>query len=407
MGQKITQLPITTSSSDSDVLPIVASGVTSQISKVNLLNQMYGPQYFGVFNTKLVNVATTPVDIVMFGDSKTEGTAATDASQTWVQLFLQKLRNVYQPVGVTGGFGYVPGAYATPTFTQPWTLGGAAVRNTSAAAGNYGLGKRSITLSASGDTASITVGPGTIFGGVTSVDVVYSQGSAQGKFTVTVDGGSPTTVDASTGGTVIGKRYRVSGLGPTTSHTILVSWLSTNYIVLEGIMLYNGDENAGIRMWNGGHHGINAHDYSTSDLGWGAFNSINPALVFYQLGRNDLNNGNTVATIQTNVTSQITKIRSEFASSYVQASIVYGMDWNDKLGVSAVDTYANWRTAMLQMAQSDGSLAFFDWSKIIPTIQTTAQNALGITQTDFVHPSPTVGHPLMAQAFFNFICYKT
>jgi hypothetical protein len=197
-----------------------------------------------------------PVDVLMIGDSFTEGRGATLTARSLTVRVTAALRQTLQPSGIAGGFGYLSawsGSSATAgggTITDyPVALAGAPDTTD----GTYGVSRRNIFLS-SGQSATFTI-TGTGF------DIFWVQGPALGTFTYAVDGGSTTTV-TSTGGAAptSGHRTQVTGLS-AGSHTVVLTRL-TGVNVIEGLMVYNGDEAAGIRVWNAGRGGSTASNFA-------------------------------------------------------------------------------------------------------------------------------------------------
>lgn len=237
---------------------------------------------FRPFHTALAKRETTPVDIVCIGDSITEGARSSTLDDRWVNRLRDKLRSAYPTPGVSGGFGYIPAQYYTTgpnNDSQVFTLTGGVVLATT----QFGLGKRSVVLDASGEkiTASNIQ--------CSSFDVVYTQGTTQGTFGVSIDGGAVTT-HSTAGATSSGTRWNAGALTPG-EHDIEISWQSGNKVDIEGIMVYDGDEDAGIRMWEGGHGGVktSAFNISASPVTYWqeTITNIQPDLVLIELGTND------------------------------------------------------------------------------------------------------------------------
>lgn len=404
---------ITLSASDVSAVPTtrtvngkaLSADISLTASEVGALDQaaldartnIYGSNYMKTLRAGLANVSLAPIDMVFIGDSKTEGTGSSGPGYRWLDRFRTSFRSLYNPAGVTGGYGYIPGAYASPNMGNPWTLSGSATQTVSATGATYGLGKRNITMNTAAGTASIKVGPSTPWGAVTDVDIVYSQGSSQGSFTVAVDGGAATTVNANNATRQLGQRYSITGLSTSSDHTILITWVSS-IVTIEGIMCYNGDKNQGIRIWDSAHHGVKAADYQTTDLWWEALSVIQPAVVYYNLGRNDFSNGASASTIVSTIQGHIAKIRSLIT---IDPTIIIGMDWQDS-PTAPTDTYANWRTAIYNMVASDGNLALIDLYKYFGTINTSGTNAQGLSAGDLVHPSDK-GNAAISAAFHSFL----
>jgi lysophospholipase L1-like esterase len=361
------------------------------------------PKFLKTFRARLAARAISPVDIVFVGDSKTEGTGATVPANRWQSQFLGLLRAKWQPAGVAGGFGYIPAIYVSSTLSaySP-TLGGAAATKVTPTSNlTYGLGKRSVLLQASGDSITWDLGPASVFGAVTGVDVMYVQGSGQGTFNVTVDGGSPTLVTATDVTNVYGELYQaIRGLDRTVAHTVTCTWVS-GAVNISGVMAYDGDETVGIRGWDGGHHGVSATQIAaTNNSPWGEIGQVAPALVTYYLGRNDWSSGVAVSTICAQIVAHVAAIR---AACTIPPSIILIADYADTAVNSAVEPFTVLRSAIRGVAAADGNLAVLDLYDRIGQITSTATDPLGILATDHIHPSDTVGHPMIADAVLDLL----
>jgi lysophospholipase L1-like esterase len=226
------------------------------------------------FFAAIANRANAPVDIVFMGDSITEGAGASTKGNRWQDLLRDALRAKWQPAGIVGGEGYVP-AYSyynnrftyTGTTTQPST---------------DGLGLLGITMSTSA-TATLT------FTG-TALDVFVANQSGGGTVTVAVDGAASGTgfasISTAAGVKTNGVATRVGGL-TAGAHTVVIT-CTAGPVIFEGVMVYNGDESLGIRIWNHAHSGQTASVWTSGTSVWtGAVTAIQPALVVYMMGTND------------------------------------------------------------------------------------------------------------------------
>lgn len=142
----------------------------------------------------------------------------------------------------------------------------------------HGLGLRAVELGV--DCTSAT----TTFKG-TGVDVVFTKRSAGGSLRVSVDGGAATTVSTNGGSESGGNTYRVAGLTGGT-HTLKLS--SQTSALVEGIVVYDGDESRGLRLYEGAHFGYSSRNFVAVPA-WAASltNLPAPDLAFVALGLND------------------------------------------------------------------------------------------------------------------------
>ena len=196
------------------------------------------------FYASLADRATSPLDVLVVGDSISEGEGSGVITNRWSSRFLASLRAQFQPQGVAGGRGYIPAWYAQAS-PAPATAGFTPSGSGIAQATTYGLGRRSVTLSAGG-TLTVTVN-------CTSFDLVYPKQVSGGIVSVAIDGGTAVNVDTTAAGALGGQKTRFTPTlrGP---HTIVISYVSGTPMV-EGIMVYDGDENLGVRLWGSGPSG--------------------------------------------------------------------------------------------------------------------------------------------------------
>lgn len=193
-------------------------------------------------------VAIRPVDIVMVGDSITEGYYASSDSTRYIDIVRRRLQAMYNPIGVPGGEGWVPmlhtvGGFFTasaPTgFTnlaQRWTFANPLNALGSMVDGGYGIGRRAWYYS-TGSTSTATI---TAF--CDRFWILYTKFTVGASLQVTIDGNAQATTP-STQSTVIESGY-IWDSGPLTlgQHTIKVNATSTGTgVITEGIMLFVGD----------------------------------------------------------------------------------------------------------------------------------------------------------------------
>lgn len=188
------------------------------------------------------------VNLVVFGDSVTEGAWASTTVNRYPNQLAVKLRLALGLPASTARF-YHPNNYLG--LPADWTFTGAT--------GNFsliGLGTHTVQVPA---TATATV----VFTG-TGFDLHYAEGVGTGSFTYTVDGGAPVPIDTAVAKSFNSTKLSVSGLAPG-SHTVVVTGtLNTTY--LEGLYAYDGDQTTGLHVYNGGVAGWRLADYNFTSL---------------------------------------------------------------------------------------------------------------------------------------------
>lgn len=298
------------------------------------------------FTAALADADNNPVDILTIGTSISEGGSVTAYTDRWLDLLVASLRSTHQPAGVTGGRGYVPAFYAVSTLTDPFTYSGGTDT------GNRGLGHRARSMSANANTMSITVT-------CTSFHLFYVTAPTLGEFEVIIDGGSPTTIDSYSASAVNGVKWSSGALG-AGSHTVVISPNSLNEsCIIEGIMVYNGDETKGIRAWDAAKGGSNSSTFGGPTDNWkGAVASVNPDLTIIEMGVNEWWAGSlTAAQFETNMGNIVTDVRSQAPNTSIMFVILYERGGT---GFSGSETWDDFADAMQSLADSDGDIAVLD-----------------------------------------------
>jgi lysophospholipase L1-like esterase len=334
------------------------------------------------FRATLGARVTTPVDVVVIGDSISEGQASSTLSNRWITQFVSNLRKSFQPSGVGGSLGYMPSWHAltSPTGTSPTVAG------TPTQSSNSGLGRRVLQLNASGDSVTFVVT-------CTSFDLLYTtQTSTVSTFTVTIDGGAPTTVTPASGG-IISAKWN-SGALSAAAHTIVVAWAS-NTPQIEGLMPYYQDETKGIRLWDAAHYGFTTSSYTSLGY-WATSLSMIPncGIAVIYLGTNDFGTNVASATFQTNLTSIIATVRGKLAATTILVVAGY-----ERSG-SFAEPWSNYVAAMYAAAATDSFCAVVDLSKRM--VKCSAETISGVYNADGVHPADK-GHLMIADAVTAYV----
>lgn len=221
--------------------------LTATVNSAVVLRQLdplrYDSTRLRAFRAALGARETTPVDILCVGDSVTEGQGSTTQSRRWIERMRDRVRAAFQPAGVVGGEGYIAGFFHSAGVTDRFTQ---TIATMTAREDLGGLGERTITLTGTNASATVT------FTG-TGIDILYAKGTTAGDFTWKIDAGGETTVSAFNAVISGGNVVQIRGLS-ATSHTLTIKRV-TSSTYIEGVMVYNGDETSGIRLWEGSHSG--------------------------------------------------------------------------------------------------------------------------------------------------------
>lgn len=328
---------------------------------------------------------SAPCNILCLGDSITEGAHATSRSRRWTARLLTNLRNAYPTLG---GEGFLPPRWASASHTQPppaTLVGGPGTDVT------FGLGWRCATIQSGKSITWDVVG--------TSADIHYARGANSGVFAVSVDGGPPTIHATSNPTTTDDGVLRVD-LGPSGPHSLTVAWSSGGTVYVDGIVVYDGDESAGIRMHEAGHFG-----YTTTGIRQRMDHNVYfdqrlatvaPALVIVAAGINDMSNSINPATTQANLEAMVDHLNtvtphpSICLVGYYQRSGSFDYPWSDYQDVYRAVEAANDR------------VTFYDHSLRLPTYDTDPDLAL---MADGVHPADA-GHAYLAACLADFLAPK-
>jgi lysophospholipase L1-like esterase len=334
------------------------------------------------FRTALPAAATTPVRMMTVGDSIAEGYGASPVASRWLDRFTAATRVSFQPSGVAGGVGFLPPDYISSGLAGPATFGGAPAID-----GTLGLGGRSVELNTAGESATWTVSG-------TSVDVIYATAPGTGAFTVSIDGGAATTVTTTTtaGSPLVDAAVQRFTFATRGTHTVAVA-RSTGACYVSGLIVYDQDEAAGIRTYDGSRSGWSSRDYL---LAQEKINQhpladhiarIDPQLVVVNLATNDWLHSESVVGFRQNLVTLMGLLGTTRSVVFQPAYLT------DRTGEAAAE-YAPWQqyvATMYAVANAYSNVTVVDLSALMPPV-------VGDTQgyyADQYHPNNT-GHQRIA-----------
>jgi lysophospholipase L1-like esterase len=332
------------------------------------------------FIAKLGNRQTTPCDVLIIGDSITEGEGANARAFRYVNVFRDRIRAFYPTTGVAGGANYLTAYPVIASYP----------RDPSASLtfdARFGLGRRSAQL-ASGTPLVFNVS-------ATSAKIAYWQAPGAGSFSYSINGAAAVTVNAS-GTQADGVLRSITGLSGT-SDTITINLVS-GYVLIEGLYVYNGDETRGVRVWESGHAGWKASDFNATPAGgtatdWMAnITNIQPSLVVIALGANDAIS-ESAASFKTQLTTLIANVRAAVTTP-PSIVLVAGAERNNTF----VEPWVNYTAAMKSIAASDTAIDVLDLSAVLPKVSTAPAG----WYADSVHPTNR-GHGEQAAALLEFV----
>jgi lysophospholipase L1-like esterase len=327
-------------------------------------------------------------DIVVIGDSITEGQGATAFTNRWVTQANRAIRAAYPTTvsGASGGLGFIPIQSSGETsYTWPVTLA-------SGSPGVFDLGPVRACADITGTTSfTWTAPPGT-----TSVQIMYYDAGFSGSFTWKIGSGSTTTVTNASGLVdLLTASIPISG-----GQVLTIAWASGE-VLLDGIVHYAGDEASGITFHGCGHYGWSTTDWLGAEddgLNWQqCYSVLNPVAVAIMLGVNDASTsaGNlSAATFGSNLASLISGIRGGATTLaalplLLIAPYAASETYNDAGGwpayVAAARAVAGADTVGAHM---------IDLSYPLPTVASSWHS--GALYADTVHPSD-LGHVVAAE----------
>jgi len=335
------------------------------------LSPLYG------FHSKLALAQTQRCEVLMVGDSIMEGQGAPNPSSRWITLAQTLIQSRYGPG--PAGAGFYPASFAVNDGTTAWA--DRWIYSGDRGANSFGLGWRGVQLRING-TGN---GSATITKTCTSFKL-YATRQAADAMTITIDGGAPATWTMATSGAV--QQSWTSPALTAGSHTVVVT-ASAGGPVFTGGFFYNGDETAGVSLWDASRSGAKFSDFITNTDWYGYLPLINPSLVVLGCGTNDArtsSGGYSSATYKANALSVVGSIRAKIATVPILLMPPY-----KPLG-TLIEPWANYTGALREIADATSYTALYDMSARIPDLTSDPYSFL----IDTVHPTAR-GHAMLAR----------
>jgi lysophospholipase L1-like esterase len=218
--------------------------------------------------------ATAPADVMFLGDSITEGYGVSTRAESWVDRVRSGLQTA------PGGIGYLPaqGNEATEApFDQLWVRTGGTFAS-------KGMGRRSHVLAAEGDSATLAVT-------ADRISVHYVAQPDGGLIDVLVDGQPAGQIDTGAASYDASARWDTGSLTIGT-HVVELRAAPDGAgvykpAVVQGAMVFAGDEASGVRVWENGHAGYTASHFATDSSWPTALKAVDPELIVISFGAND------------------------------------------------------------------------------------------------------------------------
>lgn len=342
------------------------------------------------FHVALGSIADTAVDVALIpGDSITEGASATGSGaweKRYANVLQDTLRRAVQPPGVIGGSGYF-GFGSSLILSGAGFIGGS---GTLAVDYTAGLGLKGVLMGNAAQWSFYFVG--------TACDLLYSTDPAYGSFTVTVDGVAQGGTTNCSGAASHGNKKRLTAAAVGT-HTVVVT--ATGNVLLEGEMPYNGDELAGLRVWEGGHSGYGAHDFQL-DTSWAdSLTAIpNPKLVVVSGSSNDYYAGRSVAQSKTDHEANIALLRSKIAGDFSLVLLSY---FDRPVGGGVTTDWQDFVDMYDELADGDDLIAHVNLGPDFGhKISDTDTRGGLVNNIDYVHPT-NAGHKVIGKRIASIV----
>ena len=305
--------------------------------------------------------------VVVFGDSISEGYGATSVLRRWQQVLQSELRPRFQPAGVAGAA--VPYISASPR-VSPIPADYPRTATAGVTQSDNGLGLRSAVIPA-GENVTFT------FTG-TRAKLYGTKNSTVGKYGIRLDGAAEVVVDGNAASAASGVMLWDSGALTAGAHTVLVQRSSTTTaspgnLLLEGLVTYNGDTSAGLRVLDASRSGATLATFNSSTLWYDALGAVEgDGLLVMAWGANDATGGTTVAAFKTGLETLIANART---AGWVGSILLLKMP---KRGTATEQTWVGYLAQMDAIAAADPDVATLDLRSRIPDQGTAEAVALGL-----------------------------
>ncbi|CAD6004098.1 SGNH/GDSL hydrolase family protein [Agreia sp. COWG] len=322
----------------------------------------YGPQdRLAPFYAQRDRAGSEKATILMLGDSLTEGYGADTLQDGYPAQVREMLRSQFSP-SAGRGVDYIAARHqvfrdGAPAWTEKlFTFTGPVV-----AASLYGVGRRCIRL----DPTSVGTLAAREF---TSFKLAWRAPTAKSAIQVRIDDGAWIAVPQEN----VGENTFTKAVSSSGPHTIQVqpqpdtSYKEVDYPQIEGVWLFNGDENRNIHVIEGGQSGSATWQFSSASNGepgntqsgvssWAdAIDRFAPSLVTMAWGTNDVRQKNQ-AQIKTETSRVISLIRAHTA-----APILLIVPFKPVREGAARCTWADLRTGLADVAGGTRTVDYFD-----------------------------------------------
>lgn len=312
---------------------------------------------------------SAPFDVVGLGDSLFSGQGVTGTARRWPFRAVEALRAALPTPNVRGGIGWVPARFAHTV-----TGGDQFVWQGYVAGADTGITRMAQAM---GPDSGAGVGRATLSVRCTSVRFEFSR-AGNDSFSIATDGGTPVQITAGP----TGVWYWTSSQLTSGPHTFVIAQTG-GVPQLNGGMVYDGDENSGIRYWDAARSGSEASQ-NTAQEGSAAWADslgtlVTPDLFLVEWMTND-SASKTPTAYRTSLGNLRTLIRTKSA-----APILWIAPWERTDGLVNAAGWAAYVDAMRGAAAADANSKFLNVADYVPRLSTQADRD-GVL-SDTLHPT--------------------
>jgi lysophospholipase L1-like esterase len=344
-----------------DLDDIPTGGSTEQV--------LFAPRW----QAALANAHAGQVSAVIVGSSTTAGSNATVTTNRYVDQLGNLLHKQFNAGAATGG-------RHMPLADTSWTTTGTVSTEVSDFA-NYSR------ILNTGATLSRSV-PNT-----TGFDVYFVQGPGSGSFTVTIDGGTPTTVTPDATGAA--GRHDGTWTSPVLArgtHTVLITSVSTCNI--SSVYAQDSDATSGLRLYNSGRASTTASSFTSNTTMWQRAASLpSTSLVVLMLGANDYASSVDPATFKANLLTLINNAKSALTTQLPDFLLI---NTYKRLDVTPAHPYERYGEAMEALADEQDRVYYMDLASYFPTANDATNDPQNLIDSDNMHMT-NAGHAYMAR----------
>lgn len=245
------------------------TGATNALLTESNLNHSLPYKTAGLDNwfTALSTASTTPVNVVIIGDSISV-TTAFGVTKPWGQRIAERFTNN----------GRTPIPEASWRFAYSTQVLGMTTNQGALHSPVMGMG---------GVATDLTNGQkATMVATMDGISVVYSKQSGGGDLEVRDGAGGTLLATINTAGTAKSSFIWTSSALTRASHTIEIT--SVGNTILEGVYVHDGTRDKGVRVWTASKSGYTSNDFATTaSLALDLLDNLNPDLVIIATGTND------------------------------------------------------------------------------------------------------------------------